>query len=187
MSTPQRPRDRVSSHGSFLSLPSLFDGVHEGLQHAFKMEISPQVATTEGSGNNSKITFGATLLSDRALLDLGAVDPRAVDLKQVERDCDLLKAAIQQHPEVVLKALQAVCGAGQDIAGIKAAANDLKENRLTEQDAREQGGGFVVAAIAVVAILVLAGCDSCEPTHGPIVRPAEFPQSPGPVDAGPTN
>src|SRR5262249_30822330 len=118
MSAPQQPRDRVSSHGTFLSLPSVFDGA-KGLQHVFKMEILPQVAKTEGSGNDSKVTFSATFLGDRALLDLGAVEPGAVDLKQVERDCDLLKAAIQQHPDVLRKAIQAVCGVGQDISRIK--------------------------------------------------------------------
>jgi len=184
MSTPQRaPRDRVSTHGTFLSVPPVFDGADEGLRHAFKMEISPVVVGTKGSGKDSELTFGTTFLTDRALLDLGAIEPDAVDLKQVERDCDLLKAALQQHPEVVRQALDAVAGNGQDVERIKAAAEALEKIQLTEQHAYEHGGGFVGLLLLACAIALCAGCHSCAHSSAGH-RPPEHPQT-LPPDAGP--
>jgi hypothetical protein len=185
MSTAQeQPRDRVSAHGTFLSIPPLFDGADEGLRHAFKMEISPVVTGAKGSGKDAELTFGTTFLTDRALLDLGAIDPGAVSFEQVERDCDLLKEALQQHPEVVRQALDAVAGKGQDIDHIKAAAEGLERIHLTEQHAHEQRGGFVGLLLLACAIALCAGCHSCAHSSAGH-RPPEHPHTTVPPDAGP--
>lgn len=182
MSSTQ-PRDRVSSHGTFLSIPSVFEGANEGLRHAFKMEISPVISGVKGAGKDAELAFGTTFLTDRALLDFGATEPDAVDFKQVERDCDLLKAALQEHPEVLRQALDALAGDGQDVAQIKAAAEALESIHLTEQHAHEHGGGFVALLLLACAVALCAGCHSCAHTSAGH-RPAEHPQT-LPPDAGP--
>lgn len=54
----KQPRNSVASHGTFLSLPSVFEGA-PGVKHAFKMQIEPVVSESRGSSNDSEVTFGA--------------------------------------------------------------------------------------------------------------------------------
>jgi hypothetical protein len=179
----QIDRERVSSHGTFLSIPAVFEGANEGLKHAFKMEFSPIVSEAEGSGKDSRLSFRTAFLTDRAMLDYGASNPDSINMKQVERDCDLLKAALQEHPHVLRQALYAIAGGGQGIDQIKAAAEALESIGLSEQHAADEGGGFVALVLLAGAVLLCAGCSSCAHTSAGH-QPPEYPH-PLPQDAGP--
>jgi len=177
-----RMRNQLSASGSFLSVPGAYEGAPEGLVHGPKLEFVSLTSTKVESGDKPRQTFSTAVQGDRALIDFGAVDPAAVDYNRVERDCELLIEAIREHPEVLEQAIATVCGPSRTKAEMNAAARSLAEIGLTEQAAVAQGGGWVAVAIAVVAVLVLAGCEHCSQ---PIAPDPQVPSSPGPPDAGP--
>jgi hypothetical protein len=181
--TTNQARDRVSSHGTFLSMPAVFRGVDEGLAHALKIEVSPTVQETRGTGRTAEISFGTTVIADRMLVDFGAVRPEAIDLDQVARDCDLVKHAIEEHPEVLRNAVAALA-AGSTTEQVDAAAAAVEDAGLSEQGALRNGGGILALIILVCALACVGGCSSAHGT-GTSMQPAEHPQSPPPVDAGP--
>jgi hypothetical protein len=177
-----RSRTYLAAHGSFLSVPGAFDAAPEGVVHGLKLEILPVTTrTVEEPGKKAKQTFSTAVRGDRALLDFGAVDPEAIDLSIVERDCELLVQAIRDRPEVLRQALSAVCSESRTKADMSAAATALSDIGLTEQGTLERGGGILVLALAVAAIVLLEGCEHIQ--H-PIAPEPQVPVSPGAPDAG---
>jgi hypothetical protein len=178
--SPASSSSRISliTSGTFVSTPGAFDGAPEGLAHALKVEMVPVTTVTRETGKKARQTFAAAPMTDRVLLDFGTVDPDAIDFDHVQRDCEILAAALREHPEVVRKAISVVCG-GQTIeAEIASESAALSEVRLTEQGSREQGGGFIAVVAVVAAVLLLGGClAECPPPQ------PQVPVSPGP-DAG---
>ncbi|HXD60059.1 MAG TPA: hypothetical protein VN606_19180 [Thermoleophilaceae bacterium] len=176
-----RMRNQVSTNGTFISVPGAFDGAPEGLLHGPKLEFVSLTNVTTDADNKPQQSFSTAVHGDRALLDFGAVEPKAIDLQRVERDCELLIEAIRDHPDVLQHALATVCGPSRTKAEMNAAAQALSEIGLTEQAAVAQGGGWIAVAVAVVAVLVLAGCEHCSQ---PIAPEPQVPSSPGPPDGG---
>ena len=180
--TARHSRSVLTPAGGFFSLPAMFAGAPDGVHEAFKMEIVPVPSVTRAGGEKPTEAFGAACHSDRALVDLGAVDPAALDFARLERDCEILTRALRDQPDVLRQALATVCGTGRDSIKITSSASAVAGIGSTEKGTRDQGGGFVVLAAVVVAILVLEGCTT---VGVPIAPEPQVPVSPGPVDAGP--
>jgi hypothetical protein len=180
----QQPRTQVSTEGVFMSVPGAFDRVDVGLRHAFKLQFSPVLSARRESDGTTRMAVGAAFAMDRVLLDFGAVRPAAVDFDRAKRDCELLKEALEKHPEVFTQALELFTAGPADMTRIRAAASALEKIGLTEDQAYDNGGG-ILAALALAALVLLAtGCPGINTTaSGPSVQPT-MPSSPGPADAG---
>ncbi len=181
-----QPRAEVAPQGTFVTVPAIYHSAADGLRQAVKLEVGSSLVDEREPGKEAKLSFRTTLHTDRALLDFNAVDPDAVDLARVERDCEIIKEAIQQHPEVIRQAVSAVAGGAQDQEQIKAATEALKSIGLTEEHTHANGGGIVGLLVVVGVALLCAGCYGCAHCHGttpPPATPADVPHVI--ADAGP--
>jgi hypothetical protein len=122
---------------------------------------------------------------DRALIDFGAIDPAAIDFARAERDCELLREAVQKHPDVLYQALGVVTGDRADIDQIRAACAALHEIGLTEHQVHENGGGILALLAVAACCLLLGGCDVISHVlqSNPSVQP-QVPHTTLPADAG---
>jgi hypothetical protein len=155
-------RDRVSADGVFLSIPGAFQGVPQGLVHSFKISMVPATSLEQVPNGQPRQTFDTHVHADRALLDFGAVNPADIDLSRVVRDCQLVTKAIQDHPDVVRQAFDAVCGGNQLKDTIDSTAAELGRIGLTEQAMLEEGGGILPLLLLAGACLLIAGCEHCQ-------------------------
>ena len=112
----QQPRTQVSTEGVFMSVPGAFDRVDIGLRHAFKLQFSPVLSGRREGDGTTRMAVGAAFAMDRVLLDFGAVRPAAVDFGRAKRDCELLKEALDKHPEAFTQALQLFTTGPADMA-----------------------------------------------------------------------
>lgn len=165
-------QDQVGTYGNFLSIPTVFKDAEDGIRHALKMEFGTTLSHSEKDRN---LNFKTFFLTDRILTDFGAVDPASVDLKRVEKDCNLVKEIIREHPEIIHKVVNAVSGNGEDISEIIKVAESLEKIGFTEEYAHKRGGGFLGLLIVVGAALLVSGCRGC--AHGAAGnRPPKHPE-----------
>jgi len=149
------------------------------LVNALKVEIVPTTYVAQQPGQKTQQTFATATVTDRALVDFGAVDPNQINFDHVARDCELLVEALREHPDVIRKALEVVCGGPPTEAEITSATAAITEIGLTEQGTRERGGGVVAVVLVVAAVVLLGGClAECPPPQ------PQVPVSPGPPDGG---
>jgi hypothetical protein len=128
--------------------------------------------------------FQATFSTDRMLLDFGAASSTSLDLKRIERDCDIIKKIIKTHPQAIQELITAVTGeTGGEPSRILKVAEVLEQIGFTEQASRKQGGGIIALLILAGAALFAAGCRGC--AHGAAGnRPPEHSPSGGGGDGG---
>jgi predicted small secreted protein len=178
----QELRSEVATHGSFLTIP--IEGANDGIKHLLKMQLRTVASDRDGSS----LTFSTNFLTDRLLLDFGAVQFDSIDLGKIKQDCDLIKEAIQEHPEVIREALNTITGNGKDISHILKAAESFKAIGLTEKQYQERSGGLLEVALLAAAAVLLDACTRVT-AHGaagqrPVENPGNLEPKPKP-DAGP--
>lgn len=188
MDRTRRPgRAQLAPQGTFVTVPALFHSADDGLGDGVKLEVGSELVERRDTGKPSELSFRTTLHSDRLLVDFAAVEPEAVDLARVRRDCELLIDAIDRHPDVLRAAVDAVTGATQDQDEIRAATERLAAIRLTEEHTHEDGGGIVGLLVAVGVALLCAGCYGCAHCQGttpPPATPADVHLAPADAGAG---
>lgn len=159
----------LSVAGSFVSIPSAMDGVEPGLKSAFKM----QFRTIYSEESTNPLGLETVFAPDRMLIDLQAVDPKAIDPRKLIRDCDLLKNLVQEHPEQLRRLVQAFQPANEGArVDWSAAAKIAEEIGFTEKHFQKAGGGFLPLLVIAVAAL----CASCSATCSKTVKPDKGPE-----------
>jgi hypothetical protein len=152
-----KPRTHISATGSFVSVPSAFKNVPEGLEHVLKMEFR-----TVFSEEN--ILGDTTYSPDWVLVDVGAAVPDSLDFKRIARDCDLLKDIALNYPDQLRQLIKAF----QPNASLRERESAFKiaqEIGLTEEASIQAGGGLLGLLVLVGGALLLAGCEGCT-AHG---------------------
>jgi len=162
----------ASLSGSFLAVPMAFEGTPAGLANALKVPVIPQLISSSSSSSSTAPSPGTpspeqhqlniTTRTDHALIDFSAVDPLAIDFKQLQADCELMKESLATHRDALTQALKLVSSGGASPQEIEAMATALSKAGLTEQGFRERGGGLVGLVVVVVACLLVAGCRGCD-------------------------
>ena len=145
---------------------------HPGLANALKVPVIPQLISSSSSSSSTAPSPGTpspeqhqlniTTRTDHALIDFSAVDPLAIDFKQLQADCELMKESLATHRDALTQALKLVSSGGASPQEIEAMATALSKAGLTEQGFRERGGGLVGLVVVVVACLLVAGCRGCD-------------------------
>ena len=162
MPRKQEVQHQVSTTGVFHSVPAIFESGPEGIKHVLKMDF----ATTIENAETPNFAFKTTFSTRHVLLDFSAVQPSTIDLKQIERDSELIKKTVQKNPEVIQQLIEAVTGTdGGEISRILEANEALQKIGFTEKGAQGEGGGLIFLIILVAAALLADGCSSCT-AHG---------------------
>ena len=117
-----------------------------------------------------------TLFStDKALIDLAAIDADALDVAKIGRDCDLVKEAARSDPAALKQMVAALQRGGSE--GIEEAGRLAERLGITEDQAVKAGGGLLfLVAVAVVAVAA-SGCATCNSHKG--LKPAQPKSPPG--------
>ena len=154
------PRTSLPSSGSYVSVPSAFDGADDAVKHVVKMNFAQQISAKSVDPLHLETTFS----SDHFVVDLKAFDPSKLDPKKVIADCDLLKAALLTNPEAIRKMAEAHLSSPTGFKEAFAIANKIG---LTEQSALDAGGGLLFL-LAIAALVIMAGsCEHCHGSHPP--------------------
>lgn len=148
-------RVEVSTHGTFRSVPGAFAGARRGLQNAVKLEFRTLLETDRMRHLRPRTVF----LPQWLMVDVGAVDLRAVSLRQIVHDCDLLKRVALERPDDLRRLIGVFQPRVRQTKKSLAAAARLAESLcLTEYESRKSGGGIIVVLIAVAAAVLASGC-----------------------------
>lgn len=156
-----KSRTHISATGSFVSFPSVFKNIPEGLEHVLKLELR----TVFSEENDPKID--TTFSKDWVLLDVGAAVPSTLDFKTIARDCDLLKDRALNHPDQLRQIVEAF-QPNASLRDLERAFKIVQELGLTEEASIQAGGGLA-GLLLVVGALLLSGCAHCPlpPTKPP--------------------
>lgn len=158
-------RNSSDATGTFITVP--VEGAPPGLESAFKMEMRTSF--------NGRSPVGETeWTANWCLIDPGAIDPSALNVTQMIRDCDLLKDLLQKHPKEVLATVAAFQD-GRPFDDIMKAIMPAERIGLTEKRFSQSGGGLIGLIIVGAAALLLAGCQSCTSHGNGSKKPTEHP------------
>ena len=154
------PRSALLHTGSYVSIPEAFNGADKGVKFA------PKIAVGVGRFDDARHPLKLDLVMDphQLLLDLEAVDPGAIDLDKIVRDCDLVKKVALTHPEK-LSSIAAAFGSDVPHKQILAAARTIEEVGLSEEQVARSGGGLV-QLLVLLGLLAAASCKGCAHTKG---------------------
>ncbi|CEJ56782.1 hypothetical protein PMG11_02980 [Penicillium brasilianum] len=158
-------QDHVAVTGTFIPVPTAFDGTPEGLANAVKIGIVPTTSVTRESGRQAEQVLDVAIVTHRAVIDFAAVDTSEIIFKKLERDCELMKDALGNYPEEINQVLKLVCSGQATTQAIESAAAALAKLDLTEEAFREQGGGFIGLVVALAVCVFVAGCRGCAHTN----------------------
>jgi len=150
-------REFVVDSASFASIPEAFRSTPEGVKHAVKMGFTTEPSSGEESEFASPDLLETRFLTDFFLLDVGAVDPTAIDSDKVINDCHFVMNIVRDHPDEVRR----IIAAFQPTAPISAVdeAIELATNiGFTEEDSIRAGGGLIFLIAVVAAALLSQGC-----------------------------
>lgn len=164
--TDEEPlRDTLSAVGSFVSLPEAFPTVPEAFKYAPKFEFR----TERFADSKHPLHIDHVIYPHRLLIDLKAVDASQFDARQLIRDCELLIEAARTAPEQ-LQEMLAAFAPHVPHDRILDAFETAKRLGLTEEQASESGGGFIVLLVFVA--LLLASCGkNCAHTKAATKQP----------------
>jgi hypothetical protein len=143
-----KTRPHIASAGSFVAIPDAFPSVPDGVRNAIKLEFK----TVFSEEHRVQTVFS----TDKLLIDIGAVDPSALDPKKIARDCDLIKGIALKHSKELGEMIVAMQSGG--MKGINKAEKIAKKIGLTEEHASKSEGGFICVIIAIGLGLLLGGC-----------------------------
>src|SRR5688572_5160963 len=142
-------RTSIPATASFLAIPEAFPSADKAVRNALKLEFWTSPAKAPD-------TLQVEVSTNAALIDLGAVNPSALDAKKIIRDCEFVKQIATSHPrelKELLKALQSGTNAGVT------KANEIAERiGFTEEEAIKAGGGLFFLVVVAAAALIGAGC-----------------------------
>ncbi|RAL16571.1 uncharacterized protein BO97DRAFT_456253 [Aspergillus homomorphus CBS 101889] len=150
-------QDYTAVTGSFIPVPTAFDGTPEGLVNAVKVGVVPTTSLNRESGKKVEQVLDIATVTHQGLVDFAAVDTSDIHFKKLERDCELMKEALGNHPEEINQALKLMCSGQATTQAIESATAALAKVGLTEQDYRKQGGGLIGLLVVAAAIVFVSG------------------------------
>jgi hypothetical protein len=160
------PRSHVVTTGTFAAVPEGFDGAKGSLRYVLK----PEFQTVPVVGRNQLATWAVP--RGHALLDLAAVDQADLDQATLQRDLELVSAAVRDHFPEVMKIVAAFGPHGT--AEQQAKALEIAERlKLTEAAAAKAGGGLLGMVVIVGACLFASCFANCPPPHGGETTPPD--------------
>lgn len=160
MKAKKELRSFVPAAGSFVSLPEAFESADSGVK------LAPKIELQVGKYLDSKhpLGFDFVMRPHQILIDLEAVDSEQLDTHKVIKDCELLIAACQEHPEELRKILAAFAEDAPH-ENMLAAEKIADKLNLTESKAVKAGGGMLWLFV-VAAAVALSSCKGCAHTKG---------------------
>ncbi|MBZ5714696.1 hypothetical protein [Nannocystis pusilla] len=153
------PRTHVVTSGTFAAVPQGFEGGVGSLRYVIK----PEFQTVPAVGDASRVLFAVP--RGHALLDLAAVNLADLDQATLQRDLELVSAAVLDHFPELLKIVAAFGPHGTDRQ--QAEALEIAERlKLTESAAAKAGGGLLGMVVIVGACLFASCFATCPPKDG---------------------
>ncbi|MCY1054756.1 hypothetical protein [Nannocystis sp. SCPEA4] len=160
------PRSHVVTSGTFAAVPEGFEGGVGSLRYVLK----PEFQAVPVLGRNQLATWAVP--RGHALLDLSAVNLADLDQAAVQKDVELVSAAIRDHFPELLKIVSAF--GPQGTAEQQARALEIAERlKLTEAAAARAGGGLLGMVVIVGACLFASCFANCPPPHGGETTPPD--------------
>lgn len=160
------PRTHVVTSGTFAAVPQGFEGGEGSLRYVIK----PEFQAVPVGGRDQLATWAVP--RGHALLDLAAVNLGDLDQAALQRDLELVSAAVRDHFPELLKIVSAFGPHGTDKQQAEALviAERLK---LTESAAAKAGGGLLGMVVIVGACLFASCFASCPPPKGGETTPPD--------------
>lgn len=160
MKRPNAVQREKDENEMFLTIPSeSLPGAESFLSEVFKINFQ----TVPRRSKNGKLGIGFKLNSQKLLVDLSALHVSKIPFNKAAVDCDLLRAAITNHPEEIRKVAATLLSGEVSSKELDGAVKLLKKLGLAEEEASHKGGGIGWLVVVAVIVIIAIAARSCNP------------------------